>query len=280
MNIEKEILEKYLWILCNDFVVERRPGVVYIPQDKKVGVCGFYDAKTEAIIMFLFDYRALIHEFTHHLQYERCGYDYEKYIREIRREKDKPYLTRSYEIEACEVEQTLSSIYESTFSRGINAEPLGNDRLAEELVIHALNKIHISELMIESIIRNISGVNEPTDYDKLIEASVTARLAYDEYESMGYLLKYVARAFFLRWDIPKLGKLNRKIEAIKKQIMKNKNAIDSHFKLAYIGKQIDISGLVETNIAFQDILYMIDDFKMQFLDVFSGSEYERYRGSS
>jgi hypothetical protein len=271
MNDEKDILERYLWILCNDFVVERKPGLIYIPSEKKVGISGLYNAKTETIILYVNDYDALIHEFIHHLQYEWCGYDYEKYLKYIRREKNKPHLKRDYEIEAYKVEHILSSIYESTFSRGIDAEPLGNELLSEQLVRHITGKIILAEQMLESVINKLNEITEPVDYIPLIDVSLTSRLAHSEYEYIGYILKYTVRAYFLRWHIPELDELNGEIKIVKRQIKKYEKVIGNYFKLAYSGKHVDISKIFNLQSAFQDILYMSNRLKMHIIDVFSRS---------
>jgi len=270
MNDEKDILERYLWILCNDFVVERKPRIIYIPSDRRVGVVGAYDAKTETIILCIFDYRALIHEFIHHLQYEECGYDYRKYIKMMEAEKRKPYLNREYEIEADKTEKALSNIYKDTFSQGIDAKPLGNDGLAERLVAHTITKFTITEQMLEESIDYTTAVIALEEYNKLIDVYVLSMLAYNEYESIKYTLKYTARAYFLRWDIPELHDLYREIHAIIEQL----TACRDLANIYNIKKRAETYRLADLQMILSDTLQMCDNLKMHFLDVFTREPFE------
>jgi hypothetical protein len=274
MNNEEKILERYLWILCNDFVVERKPRVVYIPSDRRVGVIGAYDAKTETIILWTSDYRALIHEFIHHLQYEECGYDYKKYINKHEREKHKPYLNRESEIEADKTEKALSNIYKDTFSKGINAEPLGNDGLAERLVSHTITKFTITEQMLEEAIDYTTAVIALEEYNRLIDVYVLSILAYNEYESIKYTLKYTARVYYLRWNIPELHDLYREIRAVMEQLTACRDIANTYNRYPYTKKRAEINRLVDLQMLLSDTLHMCDDLKMHFLDVFSREPFE------
>jgi hypothetical protein len=264
----KKILERYLWILCQDFAVKRKPGLIYMPQEKKVGLHGLYDAKIESIILYVPNYRTLIHEFIHHLQYEQYGYNYEKYIEDINKEIYKPYIKKKYEIEARRVEYVLSSIYEPVFRRGIDAEPLGNELLSTELVGYTISHIILGKMILEQIIDRINEITDPTDYTKFIDIAVTSKFAYNEFESIEYILKYAVRAFFLQWDIPELGKLNREIKAIKRWITKCERIAKSYFKLTYVGNPVEISEIFDLQSAFLDILHMSDHLEMHIKEVF------------
>jgi hypothetical protein len=277
MNDEKDILERYLWILCNDFVVERKPRIIYIPSERKVGVVGAYDAKTETIILWIFDYRALIHEFIHHLQYEECGYDYKKYIRKMSAERRKLYFEREYEIEAHKIEAVLSVIYEDTFEQGINAEPLGNDRLAEFLVAHTVGKIITTERMLEEVIDYTTAVIATEDFTRLADVYALSMIAYNEYESIMYLLKYTTRAYYLKWHIPELDDLNREIREIMKHLDTCRDISNKYIRLPYARKRSEINRLVDLQMILSDTLQMCDNLKMHFLDVFSREPFEESR---
>jgi hypothetical protein len=274
MNDDKYILERYLWILCNDFVVERKPRIIYMPSERKVGVVGAYDAKTETIILCIFDYRALIHEFIHHLQYEECGYDYSKYIREISAERHKPYFEREYEIEAHKTEEVLSEIYEDTFEQGIYAEPLGNDRLAEYLVSQHITMFLITEQMLEQAIDYTTAVIATEDFIRLTDICALSILAYNKYESIKYLLKYTARAYYLKWNIPELQDLYRETDVILDQLDLCKDIAYTYHKYPLTRKRAETGRLVELYDILYDTLYRCDRLKMHFLDVFSREPFE------
>jgi hypothetical protein len=280
MNMEKEILERYLWILCNDFVVERKPRLVYIPSDRKVGIVGAYDAKTETIILFIYDYKAIIHEFIHHLQYEECGYDYREYMNRIQTERRKLYFEREYEIEASYAEQALSHIYKETFEHGINAEPLGNEELAEHLGSYLITRFTVAESMLEQATDYTMAVIALEDYTRLIDIASLSALAYNEYKAIKYTLKYVARAFFLRWNIPELQDLYKEINEILDQLDICKDIAYTYSKYPLNVKRAETNRLLELEDILEDTLFKCDRLKMHYLDVFSSSVYERYRGSS
>jgi len=280
MNDEKDILERYLQILCNDFVVERKPKLVYMPSDKKIGIVGAYDAKTETIILLIYDYKALIHEFIHHLQYEECGYDYREYMRKMQTERRKLYFEREYEIEASYAEQALSHIYEDAFRQGINAEPLGNEELAGHLVSYLITRFIVAESMLEQAIDYTTAVIALEEYTRLIDIAALSGLAYNEYEEIKYTLKYVARAFFLRWNIPELQDLYKEINEILDQLDLCKDIAYTYSKYPLDRKRAETNRLLELEDILEDTLYKCDRLKMHYLDVFSSSVYERYRGSS
>jgi hypothetical protein len=280
MNMEKEILEGYLWILCNDFVVDRKPRLVYIPSDRKIGIVGAYDAKTETIILFIYDYKALTHEFIHHLQYEECGYDYEEYMKRMMSERRKIYFEREYEIEAFYAGQALSHIYKETFEQGINAEPLGNEELAEHLVSYLITRFTVAESMLEQATDYTMAVISLEDYTRLIDIASLSALAYNEYEEIKYTLKYVARAFFLRWNIPELQDLYKEINEILGQLKICKDIAYTYSKYPLNIKRAETNRLLELEDILEDTRFKCDRLKMHYLDVFSSSVYERYRGSS
>jgi hypothetical protein len=265
---EKGLLERYLWILCQDFAVKREPGLIYKPYEKKIGLSGIYDVKAESIILYTPNYRTLIHEFIHHLQYEQYGYDYEKYIKDRRKDIHRPYFKRKFEIEAHKMEHVLSGIYDQVFSRGFLAEPIGNELLGTELVGYTISHSILGKLILEQIINRINEITDTTDYTKFIDVSITSEFAYNEYESMGYTLKYAVRAYFLQWYIPELNKLNREINAIKRRITKCRKMAKSYFELAYRGNPVEISEIFDLQSAFLDILYMSDRLEMHIKEVF------------
>jgi hypothetical protein len=274
MNDEEKILERYLYILCNDFVVDRKPRLLYIPSEKKVGIVGVYDAKTETIILHISEYDALIHEFIHHLQYEECGYDYSKYISKLRAERHKPYFKREYEIEAHKVEAVLSEIYKDTFKQGINAEPLGNDGLAELLVARSITKFTITEQMLEEAIDYTTAVIVTEDFTRLADVYALSILAYNEYESIMYLLKYTARTYYLKWHIPELEDLNRETREIMKRLDICKDMSSKYTRLPYAKKRSEINRLVDLQMILSDTLQMCYNLKMHYLDVFSREPFE------
>jgi hypothetical protein len=269
MNREEEILNNYLNILCNDFVVERKPRLSYIPYERKVGIVGLYDAKIETIILYTSDYRSLIHEFIHHLQYEECGYDYKEYMKRMKTERYKPYFKREYEIEAQKLEAELSDIYKETFERGINAKPIGNDKLAEELVGTIITKFTVTIQMLEEAIDYTTATIVTEDFTRLPEVFALSAIAYTQYESMLYLLKYVARAYFLKWNIPELQDLNKEIREIMERLDLCKDIANSYYKYPFTIKHARIHELSELYSLLSDTMLLCDKVKMHFLDVFS-----------
>jgi hypothetical protein len=280
MNREEEILNNYLNILCNDFVVERKPRLSYIPSDRKVGIVGAYDAKTETIILFIYDYKALIHEFIHHLQYEECGYDYIEYIKRLKAEKRKPYFKRESEIEATYTELALSCIYKETFEQGINAEPMGNEELAERLVSYLITRFIVAKSMLEQATDYTMAVIALEDYTRLLDIAALSTLAYSECEEIKYTLKYVARAFFLRWNIPELQDLYKEIDEILDQLDTCKYIAYIYSRYPLNIKRAETNRLLELEDILEDTQFKCEKLKMHYLDVFNSPLYERYRGIS
>jgi hypothetical protein len=277
MSREELILDYYLQILCNDFVVERKPRLSYMPSYGKIGILGAYDAKTETIILFICGYKPLIHEFIHHLQYEECRYNYREYIKRLKAERRKPYLERESEIEASYTEQALLYIYKETFEQGINAEPLGNEELAERLVDYIITKFTVTDSILEQAIDYTMAVIALDEYTRLMDISTLSAVAYDECRAIKYTLKYVARAFFLRWNIPELQELYTEIDEIMDQLDTCKDIAYEYSKYPLNRKRAEINRLLELRDMLEDAQLKCDRLKMHYLDVFSGSLYERYR---
>jgi hypothetical protein len=220
MTQEQELLQKFLDILCNDFEVEIRPKLIYaeIPPEKFVGTGGVYSPEHLTIQINIFDFKTVIHEFTHHLQFEQVGWDFEKYISQFTGGgMPAHHIAMTRELEAFAMEMALNKIYADIINRielGFKAEPLGRMELCRRLVKYILDflskvdeELHKADYILET-------ERDPLSKDILGILSEIFDKIYGVYDWVRRTLKYTIRACTKQWKAPESLKFDHYITAI------------------------------------------------------------------
>jgi len=216
---EQELLQKFLDILYNDFEVGIKPKLIYapIPLERFTKTGGVYSAKDVAILVNVFDFDAVLHEFTHHLQFEQVGWDFEKYISQFMgRLADQLAIT--YELEAFTMEVVLGEIYADVINRMIfgfkKIEPLGRRELCQKLVKYILVELlRVDEEVyrIEYILNTETDPLSKNVLEILLELFGRIDLVYDWVKRT---LKYTIRACTKQWEMPESQKFSYYITTI------------------------------------------------------------------
>ena len=224
MNGIEEVARRFVKILCNDFGVDVIPNVIHIKLH--IGLSGSYYAKTYSITISRLDYRTIIHEFIHHLQYERIGYNYDEFVRECLRESKKQYWLRESEIEARVMSSTLYDIYRPVFKNIFRAKPLGSERLCRELVM----AIHDQMKLVDRRIKE--GYMGSVDWH-----AFNIDFISDYYSNIKYILRYAIRACFRQWEIPESEEMFRQIRLIRTLSKRYSTILKSKIELPGVEEQ-------------------------------------------
>ena len=221
MNREQELLQKFLDILCYDFEVEIKPKLIYteIPPEKFMGIGGVYSPEHFTIQINVFDFKTVIHEFIHHLQFEQVGWDFEKYISQFMGGGMSAHrIAMTRELETFAMEIALNKIYADVISRielRFKAEPLGQAELCRRLVKYILDdflskvdeELYRTEYILETetdpLSKDILGIFLEI-FDKI----------HGIYDWVKRTLKYTIRACTKQWKTPESLELNRYIANI------------------------------------------------------------------
>ena len=203
MNGIEDIARFFVEILCKDFEVDVIPNVIHFRPH--VHIRGSYYAKVCAITISELNHRTIIHEFIHHLQYERVGYSYDKYIREWLRESKKPYIFRESEIEARIMTDILYDIYRQVFKNMFRAKPIGRENLCRYLVTRIYYYLRKVDECLKTEIEEVIGMHDLMLWD-----------IADFYMRIRYITKYAVRVCFGRWDIPESEELDKYTRHIRK----------------------------------------------------------------
>jgi hypothetical protein len=221
MISEQELLQKFLDILCNDFEVGIRPKLIYapIPLERFTKTGGVYSAKDVAILVNVFDFDAVLHEFTHHLQFEQSGWDFEKYISQFIGGRLADQLAITYELEAFTMEVVLGEIYADVINRMIfgfkKIEPLGRRELCQKMVKYILEELLRVDEEVYRIEYILNTETDPLSKNVLgifLELFGRIDLVYDWIKRT---LKYTIRVCTKQWEIPEFPKFTYYITTIR-----------------------------------------------------------------
>jgi len=203
MNGIEDIARYFVEILCKDFEVDVIPNVIHFRPS--IGVRGSYYARVYAITISELSLSLILHEFIHHLQYERMGYDYDKFIREWLRESKRPYIFRESEIEARIMTDILIDIYKPVFKNLFRAKPIGRENLCRYLI----KRIRYYLRKVDECLK--PDIEEVIGWHDIIFSDIA-----DFYWRLRYITMYAVRVCYGRWDIPESEELDRLAQHIRK----------------------------------------------------------------
>jgi hypothetical protein len=247
MNGIEDVARFFVEILCKDFEVDVIPNVIHFRPH--IGIRGSYYAKVYAITISGLNHRTIIHEFIHHLQYERIGYNYDKYIREWLRESKKPYIFRESEIEARIMTDILYDIYRPVFKKLFRAKPVGRENLCRYLV----SRIYYYLRKVDECLK--VDIEETIGWHDLMLWDVA-----DFYMRLRYITRYAVRVCFGRWDIPELEELDRYARFIRKLANRYRTLLKKGRKRPeteeeYVNRVVRMyNRLIELHTEFRDMI--------------------------
>jgi hypothetical protein len=269
MTREQELLQKFLDILCNDFEVEKKPKLIYteIPPEKFMGIGGVYSPEHLTIQINVFNFRTVIHEFTHHLQFEQVEWDFKKYISQFTGSRMiAHHIAMTHELEADAMDIALNKIYADIINRielGFKAEPLGRAELCRRLVKYILDdflsrvdeELHKADYILET-------ETDPLSKDILeIFLEIFDRI-HGVYDWVKRILKYTIRVCTKQWRVPESIKFDHCITIIRyktdscSDILEK--AINNYIPIPSKREiKKDIEEIKRLHIEFKDLLLMI-----------------------